>query len=301
MSVVVVILAMIIPGVQRARESGRRLNCIANLRQLGLAIHNYHDSYAMFPPGNINGISMFPRMLPFLEQSALYSKVNFADVDAKDNRAIRKTTLPVLQCHSDPFAAQPGTTNYVGNSGTGLHNSGQFGGLFGPVGDLKESAISARSVTDGMSNTAAFSEVLVPNSFETPLADILALGRISDRRRVTWSVPRYHAGPNELQLFLADCDAAPEDLEVSAIGPGGDWTSGNLPYALYNHAQSPGHNSCAYNGMVLIGSYPAVSLHESGVNLCLADGSVRFVSQNIDTTIWRAVGSRMGNETLQDF
>ncbi|MEZ6128074.1 MAG: DUF1559 domain-containing protein [Planctomycetaceae bacterium] len=297
-AVIGLIVALLLPAVQKAREAVRRTQCTSNLRQLGIAIHHYHDVHMAFPPGNINGLSMFPRLLPYLEQSALFDQVDFSNDESTANHQVRQTALTVLQCPTDPLASQRGTTNYVGNSGTGLHAVGRFRGFFGPVGEFGGQLISTASVSDGLSNTAAFSEVLVANMSDASSINTM---EFSDARRITWSVPTYFSGPNELEMFLTECDAMRPGMEVSAIGPGGDWISGNLPYSFYNHAQSPNHNSCAYNGMVLIGSYPSVSLHNGGVNSCLGDGSVRFVSQSIDAAIWRAVGSRAGNEVLDVF
>lgn len=292
--VIALLLAIILPAVQEARNTARRTQCASNLRQLGLSIHSYHDSFNFFPPGNINGLSMFTRILPHIDQAALYEKVDFSTYESPTLDLVRRTQLQILLCPGDSGLFVYGSTNYAGNSGTGLHAKGLFEGFFGPVGELDGRALNSASIRDGLSSTAAFSEQLLGH-----------IGSLEECRsyplRTVWSVPQYYSEPNELQQFLTACDQLDRNATISETQRGREWTFGNLPYTFYNHTQTPNHKACAYNSSVLLGSYTAISLHHGGVNVCLGDGSVRFVSNSIDGGIWRAIGTRSGDEPVSEF
>ena len=294
--IVALLMALIVPAVQQAREASRRTSCISNLRQLGLAIHNYHATHKMFPSGSTNGFSAFVAILPYVEQSALYSQVRFSVVDDPANSVVHSTRLTVLHCASDPgYDAPPDlpeTTNYVANGGAGLETFEHFEGMFPPHEqsiDWGGGPISDRDVSDGLSNTAAFAEILIADG-------------AFDRRRIVWNTPIEYSQPSEVDQLVDACDS----LDVTsqrgdAWSRGWRWMDGNYPLTWYNHSQTPNRMSCYNRTNVLKGTFPAYSLHSGGANLCLGDGSVRFVSQSVARVVWRAIGTRASGEVVSEF
>ena len=285
-AIIGILVALLLPAVQQAREAARRTECKNNLKQMGLALHNYHDVFNTFPSGwigvangvpsahdGVNGAGWGAMILPYLEQSPLFSRFN-PNVGIEDplNDPFRLQTLTVFRCPSDPqperFAieeeASPGTVicelpiaNYVGSFGTveldGCENppgtapvlsSGQC------VGDgtfYHNSRVNLRDVTDGTSNTFMVGERLTNE----------ALGWYS-----TW-VGRVAEGEEAFQRVLGSFD------------------------------HTPNHQSAHFDDFS--------SQHEGGAQFVLADGHVRFVSENINEQVYKAVGTIRGGEVVSEF
>lgn len=110
-AIIAVLVALLLPAVQQAREAARRSQCKNQLKQIGLALHNYHDSYRSFPPGNVTmgnccgspcGTNWAISILPFMDQAPLYQQYNFDKYNEDpENQAVRETILPVFNCPSD--------------------------------------------------------------------------------------------------------------------------------------------------------------------------------------------------------
>jgi len=146
-------IALLLPAVQAAREASRRSQCCNNLKQLALAMHNYHDTYKCFPPAYIADESGKPMhswrvlVLPFIEQQALYERYDFDEPwDSPANLALAQTVIPAFRCPSDAVASGP-ETNYVMIVGPGTLYDG-------------EESTSMRNIKDGTSNTIMFVEVV---------------------------------------------------------------------------------------------------------------------------------------------
>lgn len=295
--ILALLVAIILPAVQAAREAARSTRCKANLRQIGLAMHNYHSVHRIFPPGAANGFSLHVFLLPHIEKGDLYRRVDFSSgPTAGHNRDLRIAQVSIFSCPSDPssdYRPTPHagyTTNYAGNFGTGVQLHG-YNGIFQhlstaqpqyPGGPVRDS-----DVQDGLSNTVAVSELLVGDGSGA-------------RHRTNWHTPTALVSPWDLQGFARLCDSLKPQADTAIAGNrwarGRSWVEGDASITLYNHVLGPNNNSCINGTRVQEGAYSAASLHGSGVNVLFADGQVRFVSDQIDRVLWRGAGSRNGND-----
>ncbi len=296
-AIIAILIALLLPAVQQAREAARRTQCKNNLKQIGLALHSYHDSFRCFPyaqESSAKGFSAVSQILPYLDQAPLYNLINFS-VPQNDpaNTPARMTELTVFRCPSDgpnTLSAQGGGINYMANKGTGViwqdptgPNTGfppQTGVLF------YQSRIRIGDITDGTSNTAAFSERLLTDGNN---------GLVSPRSDVFFS-PAAPTTPDEAVSMCAAVDIT-NLANQFPLFMGAPWIHGQHTYL---HIDTPNTRSCGFF-TVLRANMPPSSQHIGGVHLLLCDGSVRFVSENIDRPLWRAVGSRAGGETVGEF
>lgn len=300
--IISLLLAMLLPAVQMVRESARRMQCQSQIRQLGLAVHAYHASFKVFPSGSFQsypeakgvGFSMFVALLPQLEQTSLWQRIDFSD-SYEANREILATRIGILLCPSDSGGGssreiQP--TNFVGNSGSGIQYEGKFNGFFQPAKPISTwggGMLKATDFTDGLSNTAMVSEVLIGNGSPEPLRNV-------------WEVNPEMSLRNQMDEFADACEQLKTtEILGDAWTRGGSWMWGDTGETLYNHVQTPGKKSCTNAGSVLTGAYPPVSHHSGGVNMCLGDGSARFVSGSVNRNVWRAVGSRSHGDIVPSF
>ncbi|MBA3315500.1 MAG: DUF1559 domain-containing protein [Planctomycetaceae bacterium] len=288
--IIALLLALLIPAVQSARESARTTQCRGNLRQVGLALHNYHAAHRCFPPGGINALSTHVFLLPFIEHSDLHGQIEF-DIDWISPRpglkAVSAVIVPLYQCPSDPGAAPPAGTNYAANSGSRKMDSADQDGLFRMINKSPARSygrcVRDGDVTDGLSQTAAMAEVL--QSWE-----------VRDRRRVIHYTERSYA-LEETDVFLADCRAVSSRLPA-AFGFSPPWTQAGLMATQYNHAAVPNSGSCLNRNDVPSGILTAASEHRGGMNVLLADGAVRFLSDGVNVSTWRALGTVSKGEIL---
>ena len=170
-AIIAVLIALLLPAVQAAREAARRSQCVNNLKQLGLASHNYHQAVNSLPNGHYgtgwNDWSCLVMLLPYMEQGSIFNTINFANTgDAADpgdalNNTVDLVKIPVLLCPSDidrltnPYGHQ----NYCGNAGSAPeaffdnNGHGACNGCFFSVNNCK--VVTFADITDGLSNTAA--------------------------------------------------------------------------------------------------------------------------------------------------
>jgi prepilin-type N-terminal cleavage/methylation domain-containing protein/prepilin-type processing-associated H-X9-DG protein len=293
--VVIVILAVLIglllPAVQKVREAAARAQCKNNLKQIGLAFHNYHTAYQSFPPGftsasaTVDGDGTGPGwgwgayLLPFLEQDNLYRQIDFTrDIRDPANAFARVQTLKVFLCPSD---TPPGPTftavdearvplcdvafaNFVGMGGT--HEVTGFPDTSGGIPYqgvlLRNSRVRVADIPDGTSNTLFVGERASKRSPMTTW-----VGAVTDA-----SVPPQNPGYD---------DEGPPVLVLTNTGTVED---GRVPNNPLDHVED------------------ANSRHAQGVNFLFGDGSVRSISNAIDAAVWAAIGTRAGGEpvTLTD-
>lgn len=296
-AIIALLIAILLPAVQQTREAARRTQCKNNLKQIGLALHNYHEAYGCFPfgQGGTGGkYSAMSQLLPYLEQAPLYGRTNFSlPYTDTSNNSIRLSEIPGFRCPSDfvnPLSATGGATNYMANKGSGivwLTATGPNAGLPAPNGVFYAgSCVKIRDILDGTSNTASFSERVLAdgsNGIISPIADVF------------FSPMAPTTADQAVQL----CDSV--DITNLAnqfpLYMGAPWVDGQHTYL---HTNVPNARSCGFF-TVLRASMPPSSRHEGGVHVQLCDGSVRFVNESINLDLWRSVGTRSGAEVVDGF
>jgi len=297
--VIGLLLALLIPAVQMAREAARRTQCMNNMRQLGVAFHNYVSATNVFPPA-ATGSSFSPlvMILPYIEQKNLYDGMNlslgFTIGPHKQNTTVTSMTLGVFLCPTESYVPQggkSGCTNYACSYGFGYQAFGD-NGVFGDV------PVSPGQVRDGLSQTAMATEWTLGD-----FADAQQVGKSwavgdADPSRLVFSGPTLQA-KDQLDDFVTACNNIDvTTATVSPINRGVGWSLGTLGMTLYNHMESPGSRSCLNGESVPSGAFTAGSGHPDTVNSILADGHVHSVRATINTKVWHALGSRAGGELV---
>jgi prepilin-type N-terminal cleavage/methylation domain-containing protein/prepilin-type processing-associated H-X9-DG protein len=275
LAIISLLVALLLPAVQMAREAARRTQCVASLHQIGVAF-NHNVSRSGHTPGRLAS------MLNQLEQTALAGGPIDTTAATPAGETARATRIAVFLCPSDTgIPGQPGGTNYAGNGGVG----------FTPAGRLRNGAFGAsvNDFADGLSQTVAVSEWLRGNG--DPL--------VRDPRRSVFVTPDKLIKPTDLTPFSSECHALdPQTAQLSTLGKGLDWTRNGFGYSLYNHVLGINDHTCTNGGLVEQGAWTAGSAHPGGANALYSDGHVTFVKDSMALPVWRAVGTRNGGETV---
>jgi len=299
-AIIAILSALLLPAVQQAREAARRTQCKNNMKQIGLALHNYHDTHSVFPCGvfagtghfyrgaGMHGSGWFHQSLPFMEQSAPYASIGdfFAAGAAVggDNEVyrapinIRQLRLAGFMCPSDPNAG-----SLIGPSGQGFQGNyvmcmgsttlGTYGGWPAALhGDrlngmfFFQSNTKMRDVTDGTSNTMMGSEGISRGTG-------LEYGGPGQYWNGYWGGPLFTAAqnPNTPVADRIHTCLSTTNLRAPCITIAGTGTNAGVF---------------------------ARSFHIGGVHAMLADGSIRFVSDNIALVTWQGLATRSNNEVL---
>jgi hypothetical protein len=289
---------LLLPAVQNAREAGRRAVCSSNLRQFGLAVQGYESKNKRLPSSRTaQSLSTHAAILPFCEEAAAATLIDWNVAwNHANNTAARAVRIGIFTCPSDRTTAVPAGwagTNYRANQGSGLLNamaptdsSDPNFGLPNPNGVFLPSiSLAYKDITDGLSQTAAFSEHGI-GDFDNG---------VSSPTDTFWP-QTYPATPDEA---FAQCEAIdPKDLRFQRVSDvGAPWLQGYHSTTIYFHVAPPNKRSCMFPpGRI---SSTAKSQHSGGVNVCFVDGSVRFKADAVDLAIWRAIGSRNGGEVAR--
>ncbi len=315
-AIIGLLIALLLPAVQMAREAARRARCQNNLHQLGIGLNSYLTAAGVYPFGvgadgdgliatytspNNRRYSLHAQMLPYIEQTLLFNQLNFSippfypddngDPDAVTgqgpNETVAQIWIDVFVCPSDynRLLSRPwGQNNYRSCNGSSW--SGRAGdGMFG-----QSTRIQPANVSDGLSNTAAISERIRGHD------DYLNVDMVSDQFRLAgpWTQDTFRAWCNQ----LSDAEAAALPRHYSNATAGLTWLEGNMSWTRYNHMLTPGKKTCI-NGVTWNGVAMTVSSrHGQGVGLLLGDGSVRFVKNSVSPPIWSALGTIAGGEVI---
>jgi prepilin-type N-terminal cleavage/methylation domain-containing protein/prepilin-type processing-associated H-X9-DG protein len=285
-AIIAVLIALLLPAVQAAREAARRAQCINNLKQLGLAVMNYHDINSRFPPGAIGHdpvTGSYPAanyrqpflvaILPYIEQGTLFNAYNMLlQFETVQNQTVRGVVIATYNCPSDqPQVFFKTSTDYDVKGSYGV-NWGQ-NTFFTPIQKgpywLAYGAAIAE-IIDGTSNTLHMMEIRQTPSPSTTLLD---------RRGRIWNDD---SACYQVTTLLTPNSSAP-DYSACINNP--------VP-------NTPCING-GTSGTVTLGYYMASrSLHPGGVNASMCDGSVRFIKNSINLLTWRALSSEAGNEVI---
>ncbi len=283
MAIFSILLALLLPAMMSARGAAQRTQCTNNLKQIGLAITNYETQWNQYP----NGLSFKYSLLPYLERNDVYESHG---PPGSFYEPIEDVVIATYYCPSDWAPARvvgSGRANYAGCFGSGALTDG-LNGIFlvwSRTSSPPAIPISSASVEDGLSNTAAVSEILCSVNDQNAVL------------RVQWNTPRQYL-PTEADAFAQFCDGIPPSpASRGYVGipfhRGVPWYDGNYGHGLYNHVLTPNRPSCLNQTNLRTGISTASSLHSGGANVLLADGHVRFVSNAIDQATWRELGSRV--------
>lgn len=292
-AIIAILVGLLLPAVQKAREAAARVKCQNNLKQCGLALHNYLSANGVFPEGNdANGFTAQCYMLPYIEQNNLFLEINFT-IKPSLNVTPWATPVKIYRCPSDSGSNLPVTdagNSYRINDGTIVVNSYPTAvnvAMPAPNGGFwANMAFGYADITDGFSNTAAMSEHIIgdfSNSVSTANGD-------------TYEPGTYPA--NAAQAY-AECMAIDiTNLAYQGNSNAGDtWMNDTHTSTRYYHAFPPGSRSCMYPPQRI--ATTANSNHTGGlVNVLMFDGSVRTVSYSISLATWQAVGTRNGGEII---
>ena len=306
-AIIAVLVGLLLPAVQKVREAANRMKCTNNLKQMALALHNYHDANTVFPPGGTSpnfgpdtmgsGYSVQMFLLNFIEQNNLCNTMNMMmPADDMSNAVSQSTPVATYLCPSDPMTNLPAGmagTNYRANFGVSIVNS------YGANDINKVNAVTCLLPTAGSSWTVAFAWRISPTARATPLPSVntsRATSATPSRRRTPTPISRGHT-PAGLttpwrSATRSTCPICPFRASPTPE-PLGRQTATRT---RYYHAFPPGSRSCQFPPERV--STTANSSHGGGVNVAMFVGSGHFVSTTISLATWRALGTRNGGEIL---
>ena len=310
-AIIAVLIGLLLPAVQKVREAAARAKCTNNLRQLGVAAHNYEGAFKTFPPGlahpGFDGrfTSLFVELLPFVEQDPIYKNWNFIIPSNNYTTATSPgaTPLTVLVCPSAGVTQNPvtfgnqtvGMSTYAGNGGVKTFPPDQatVNGLFHETGpqskpNPKQRPVGISGVKDGLSNTLLFGE-----------------RRMSDGNLESFMTAPFTPPPDPpIQTLSAYCGWG-SPIGPSAVASVALGASATINYGYPDYYRPPLPPSppvpvpwadASVKWWLRVSAYG--SLHPGGANFALADGSVRFVSDKLPLDVLQALATRSGRETI---
>jgi prepilin-type N-terminal cleavage/methylation domain-containing protein/prepilin-type processing-associated H-X9-DG protein len=315
-AIIAILIGLLVPAVQKVREAAARTTCANNVKQLGLAMHNYHNTHKKLPTASQTearfGPSALVYLLPYVEQDNVHRLVDVKGQSGSSSATAEVGTLhelagkqriPLLLCPADRQGAHEttlfGWSNYLVNYGTWVLSTGTWDGVFAPNFDLNltqglvrtPGAIRFDHIRDGTSNTAAIAEVCRGPFDAAPArdrkTDCFEYGPFTDKNPATARA-----------AFLAKDWRATGLAGGSWRNRGYPWREGSIWRGGYNHLLPPNAACWRVNQQWWELVTPASSFHTGGVNVALCDGSVRFVHDSINADAWLAAGSRNGGEPI---
>lgn len=317
-AIIAILIALLVPAVQKVRSSAARTQCLNNLKQLGLAMHMHHDEFKYFPAayeskdpmvvpsGNFWRWSALAIISPYLEQTEIHNKIDltqslYDNVPPPTLRPVNapwvKLIVPIFMCPSDNGTrVDPawGPTNYLLCNGSGSSGGSNLDKLTSkPVPQdglfYLNSKIRMQQINDGTSNTAMMSEGLLGSS---STATGIPVAQIDVKRNYAWA-------PNGSNPNGSLTDSACATYTASA-NASSKWADGAVTSSQYNHYLRPNDPRVDCHSRYAGWRAPR-SEHGGGVNLLLADGSARFVADSVDSTTWTSMGTRAALDPVGDF
>lgn len=303
-AIIGILVALLLPAVQAARASARRVQCTNNIRQISLGILNYESAVGRFPPGSLQGpgdvdagrtpfdparwfddFTWIVHMGPYIEEQGWFERFNMkVSISMAENEAARRYKVLAFGCPEDGLQENEWwsnswarvRTNYVCNWGnTGYAQKDHSGFAFGGAPFTFRESVPLRKISDGMANTLMISELLTPKGqgWQGPIAEtsLSTGGQCFD----AWQTPN-SVVPDEVGRRCPD-KTDPFNLLIPCITTGGS--------VIYKDIPTSHHVS-------------ARSLHTGGVNASRCDGSVQFITDGIDLFVWRALASAQGEDII---
>jgi len=335
-AIIAVLIALLLPAVQAAREAARRTQCVNNMKQIGLALHNYHDVVGTFPMGASAGAYSLPgqysaeqnfsclaAMLPQLGETPVYNAINFnwgcEDSNSvlcyKINSTGQGVKINAFCCPSDPNAGvvdvngTANTNNYYGCLGTSTlisTNTGaasvnvQTTGIF-----TWQASYGVRDVIDGTSNTIGFAECVVGNQSLQLRQKRIGLVSVTGVPTAALLMDG-SSNPTQIMAGIAACDKAWNSGSGGSLDKqrGENWAHGCNDMSLFNTIVQPNDKNdawvnCSQNSSGCMSTFSnSDSWHPGGVNVMMTDGSVKFIKDSIAIRTWWALGTKANGEVI---
>jgi len=332
-AIIAVLIGLLLPAVQAAREAARRSQCVNNLKQIGLGMHNYHSSMGTFPSGGSNNWSSYgynaswgtwsahALLLGYMEGQPLYNSANFNWVCCwsdgwRINSTVTLATINNFICPSDGMSPIPtqndmwtgNNNNYHGSVGTSTQGYNGSTGAFTGGGP----AYAVAAFTDGTSNTIAFGEALVGSGSRSPVKwrSGPVLTTQSALCTGSWcTVLDVSTNPTGLLTDLRACEDGYKTQTGKFHNRGFRWAETGLNFSLFNTIVPPSSNTyqfsacansrAASSNNAYDGQYQnANSNHPGGANFLFCDGSVKFLKSTINMPTYWALGTRAHGEVI---
>ncbi len=319
-AIIAVLIALLLPAVQAAREAARRTQCVNNLKQIGLAVHNYVDTWNVIPPGeNTGALNPNIAILPFLEQSPIYNSINFNNpsrwiwTDSSSLTAGRSRVASYV-CPSEIYTNYNNDgysfwgANYAWNSGSWWPRFASWDGVVGRTYDddpsvdpYRPTVITIASLLDGTSNTLLSAEVAQGPDGNSGAPRT----RVSDCYSISGITPG-SGGATAAQLaqVISQCNAiswttGPIPWSGGWRYKGYPWMEGSMWRNWFNTIRTPNQVCCTMDSI----SWwyimkPASSYHPGIANAVMCDGSVKNFKESVNPQVWMALGTRAGSEVI---
>ena len=325
-AIIAILVALLLPAVQQAREAARRTQCKNNLKQIGLAMHNYHDVHNQFPPSIgwnpgpayandiVAAFSDKVFMLPYIERANEFSRVRYDQYPYahwyRGSNTELSGRLPVFNCPSQngpnqngadgnfTYAVNNGVQRLSTNNGASAISGweGNHNGVASYLGNgsNQDAPVGFHNMPDGSSNTAAYAEFAMDLFVPEPYGP-------RTKQIKTWASGNTHVQLRQNCLAITSSADNGGGRHVMR-GAGWSWSfvgAGNV----YSHNMNVNETSCHSNEGDWYGStmMSASSWHTGGAQICLADGSVKFISENIDYGTWVRLGARNDGQVIGEY
>jgi prepilin-type N-terminal cleavage/methylation domain-containing protein len=316
-AIIAVLIALLLPAVQQAREAARRSSCKNNLKQLGLAIHNYHDTFSVFPgnisesPGNYRNASWFTMVLPYIDQAPGYNQMKFSGTNFSNQNAppnlnwsvIQQLRVPILNCPSSTLPivrsqSSNAATQALGAPATLTYQVADYSGIAGGYYIPKTTTVPPGGVWTGYGWDHQVGVIvnLGPDVYPRNLA------KLTDGSSNTMAVGEHSS------YTIRDSDKAQVDAR-STSWAGGAWGNGpgNHAWLGWSLAITVPRYGINYNGPgyghdIPYGGHTGLrSNHTGGAQALLADGAVRFLSENMSFDTLLALSNGQDGTVVGEF